>query len=49
MVALGLHGLLNRAVYIVDSDGRVTDVWETADPTNELDYEELVAAVETAQ
>jgi peroxiredoxin len=45
---LGLHGIANRAVFVLDEDGTVTDRWVADDPTNEPDYEELLAAVEEA-
>jgi len=45
---LGLYGVANRAVFVIDDGGDVTYVWETDDPTNEPDYEELLAAVENA-
>ncbi|QZY00419.1 redoxin domain-containing protein [Halobaculum rubrum] len=45
---LGLYGVANRAVYVIDDAGDVTYVWETDDPTNEPDYGELLAAVEDA-
>jgi len=45
---LGLYGVANRAVFVIDDRGDVTYVWETDDPTNEPDYEELLAAVEDA-
>ncbi|MXR42609.1 redoxin domain-containing protein [Halobaculum sp. WSA2] len=45
---LGLHGIANRAVFVLDDDGAVTYAWEADDPTNEPDYEELLAAVEDA-
>jgi len=45
---LGLYGVANRAVFVIDEGGDVTYVWETDDPTNEPDYEELLAAVEDA-
>ncbi|SHG41882.1 redoxin domain-containing protein [Halobaculum gomorrense] len=45
---LGLHGIANRAVYVLDDDGVVTYAWEADDPTNEPDYEALLAAVEDA-
>jgi len=44
--ALGLYGVANRAVYVLDDDGTVTYVWEAEDPTNEPDYDELIDAVE---
>ena len=46
---LGLLGVANRAVYVVDSDGEVSYVWTTDDPTVEPDYEELLDAVEAAE
>lgn len=45
---LGLYGIANRAVFVVDDDGTVTYSWVADDPTNEPDYEELIAAVEEA-
>jgi peroxiredoxin len=45
---LGLHGIANRAVYVLDSEGTVTYVWEAEDPTNEPDYEEILDAVRAA-
>jgi len=45
---LGLHGIANRAVYVLDDEGTVTFAWEADDPTNEPDYEAVLAAVESA-
>jgi len=45
---LGLHGIANRAVYVIDADGVVTYAWEAEDPTNEPDYDELLEAVAAA-
>ncbi|MBX0323743.1 redoxin domain-containing protein [Halomicroarcula sp. F13] len=45
---LGLHGVANRAVFVVDGDGDVAYSWVADDPTNEPDYEELLGAVESA-
>jgi peroxiredoxin len=45
---LGLHGIANRAVFVVDAEGTVTYAWVADDPTNEPDYEELLDAVESA-
>jgi len=45
---LGLHGVANRAVFVLDEDGTVTYSWVADDPTNEPDYEELLQAVEAA-
>ncbi|WP_224334080.1 redoxin domain-containing protein [Haloprofundus halobius] len=43
---LGLHGVANRAVYVVDDDGEVDYAWEADSPENEPDYDELLDAVE---
>jgi peroxiredoxin len=43
---LGLHGVANRAVFVLDEDGVVSYAWTTDDPTVEPDYEELLAAVQ---
>jgi peroxiredoxin len=45
---LGLHGIANRAVFVVDEDGTVTYTWVADDPTNEPDYDELIEAVQSA-
>jgi peroxiredoxin len=45
---LGLHGVANRAVYVVDEDEEIAYAWEAEDPTNEPDYDELIEAVESA-
>ena len=45
---LGLHGVANRAVYVVDDEETVTYAWEADDPTTEPDYDALVEAVEAA-
>ena len=42
---LGLHGVANRAVYVLDNGGDITYEWVADDPTNEPDYEELLDAV----
>jgi len=42
---LGLYGIANRAVFVVDEDGTVAYRWVADDPTNEPDYEELLDAV----
>ncbi|MGQ4554978.1 redoxin domain-containing protein [Halobellus sp. GM3] len=42
---LGLIGVANRAVFIVDDDGTVAYDWIADDPTNEPDYEELLSEV----
>ncbi|MFC6719962.1 redoxin domain-containing protein [Halobacteriaceae archaeon SHR40] len=45
---LGLYGIANRAVFVLDEDGTVTYKWVADDPTNEPDYDELLHAVESA-
>jgi len=45
---LGLHGIANRAVYVLDDEGTVTYDWVADEPTDEPDYEDLVAAAEDA-
>jgi len=45
---LGLHGIANRAVFVLDEEGTVTYRWVAEDPTNEPDYGELLAAVRSA-
>ena len=45
---LGLHGVANRAVYVLDEDGTVIYDWVADDPTTEPDYDELIGAVEAA-
>ncbi len=45
---LGLFGVANRAVFVLDGEGEVTYTWTTDDPTVEPDYEELVEAVAAA-
>jgi len=45
---LGLHGIANRAVFVVDDDGEVAYTWVADDPTVEPDYEELLEAVRSA-
>ncbi len=45
---LGLYGIANRAVYILDDEGTITYSWVADDPTNEPDYDELVDAVADA-
>jgi len=42
---LGLHGVANRAVFVLDEDGTVAYGWVADDPTNEPDYDELLDAV----
>ena len=45
---LGLHGIANRAVFVIDDDGTITYSWVADDPTNEPDYEAVLEAVESA-
>jgi peroxiredoxin len=45
---LGLYGIANRAVFVLDDTGTVTYHWVADDPTNEPNYEELLEAVKTA-
>ncbi len=42
---LGLHGIANRAVFVIDADGTVTYSWVADDPTNEPDYDAIVDAI----
>lgn len=42
---LGLFGIANRAVYVLNEDGVVSYEWIAEDPTNEPDYDELLTAV----
>jgi len=43
---LGLHGIANRAVFVLDDDGTITYSWVAGDPTNEPDYDEVLDAVQ---
>lgn len=45
---LGLHGIANRSVFVIDGEGAVAYRWVAEDPTNEPDYEALLEAVEAA-
>ncbi|WP_137285756.1 redoxin domain-containing protein [Halorussus salinisoli] len=45
---LGLYGIANRAVFVLDGDGTVTYDWIADDPTNEPPYVELLNEVEAA-
>jgi peroxiredoxin len=45
---LGLYGVANRAVFVLDDDGEITHSWVADDPTNEPDYGALLDAVEAA-
>jgi len=43
---LGLHGIANRAVFVIDDAGTVAHSWVAEDPTNEPDYDAIVDAIE---
>lgn len=45
---LGLLGVANRVVYVLDDDGEITYAWEADSPENEPDYDEVLEAVESA-
>ena len=45
---LGLWGIANRAVFVLDKEGTVTYQWVADDPTNEPDYEAVLDAVAAA-
>jgi peroxiredoxin len=45
---LGLHGVANRAVFVLDDDGVVAYSWVADDPTAEPDYGAILDAVEAA-
>ena len=45
---LGLHGIANRAVFVIGDDGTIAYDWVADDPTTEPDYDELLDAVPTA-
>jgi len=45
---LGLYGVANRAVVVIDEDGAIAYDWVADDPTNEPDYDELIKAVKEA-
>jgi peroxiredoxin len=42
---LGLHGIANRAVFVLDESGTVSYAWEADEPTTEPDYHEVLDAV----
>lgn len=42
---LGLHGIANRAVFVLDADGTITYRWIADDPTNEPPYDDVIDAV----
>lgn len=45
---LGLFGVANRAVFVLDDDGTVTYSWVADDPTNEPPYADVLDAVKAA-
>ena len=45
---LGLHGVANRAVFVLNDDGSITYRWVAEDPTDEPDYGALLDAVKSA-
>jgi peroxiredoxin len=45
---LGLYGVANRAVFVLDDDREVVYSWIADDPTNEPDYEAVLKAAESA-
>lgn len=45
---LGLYGVADRAVYVIDEEKTVTYSWIADDPTTEPDYDALIEAVEAA-
>ncbi len=45
---LGLHGIANRAVFVLDDEGTVTYSWVAEDPTNRPDYDAVLDAVDEA-
>ena len=45
---LGLHGIANRAVFVLDDDGEVVYSWVAEDPTNEPEYEAVLDAAASA-
>ena len=44
---VGLHGVANRAVFVLDEDGPVMDNRVAEDPTNELEYETIPDAADS--
>lgn len=46
--SIGLHGVANRAVFVLDEEGTVTYVWVADEPSTEPDYEELIEAAKAA-
>ncbi|MBP1923348.1 peroxiredoxin [Halorubrum alkaliphilum] len=44
---LGLHGIANRAVFVLDDKGEVVYSWIADDPTNEPAYEAVLDAAQS--
>lgn len=44
--SLGVYNLAKRAVFVVDSDRKVTYAWVSDDPAVEPNYDEVVSAVQ---
>lgn len=44
---LGLYGIANRAVFVLDDGGNVVYSWVADDPTNEPDYDAVIDAAES--
>jgi peroxiredoxin len=42
---LGLYGVANRAVFVIDNDGTIVYDWIADEPGNEPDYEEILGVV----
>lgn len=45
---LGIDDLANRAVFVIDSNQEITYAWIADDPTNEPDYDAVIAAATDA-
>lgn len=45
---LGLYGVANRAVYVLDDEGEIVYDWVADSPENEPDYDEVIDAVQSA-
>ena len=45
---LGLQGVAERAIFVVDGDGEITYSWVADDPTNEPEYDAVHEAAEAA-
>jgi len=45
---LGLHGIANRAVFVLDDEGEVVHSWVADEPTDEPDYEAVLEAATAA-